>query len=106
MAESTVLENFTNGELNKSCRYFKMKKIKNLRAKTAEKLIRGLIDPNAVRQTDGSTTFSNFEVFIDVHVKEIFSSKEGKFNLKWVHTAISNLKSSLRKYKMVQGKKL
>lgn len=106
MAESTVLEDYTNGELTKSCRYFKMKKIDNLKAKTAEKLIKNLIDPQAVLQTDESTTFSNFEDFIDVHVKEISSTKEGKFNLKWAHTAISNLKSSLTKHKMVSEKKL
>ncbi len=35
MAESTVLEDLETGKSNKSCRYFKMKKIKNLEAKTA-----------------------------------------------------------------------
>lgn len=36
MAESTVLEDFKTGELTKSCRYFKMKKIENLKATTVE----------------------------------------------------------------------
>jgi len=42
MAESTVLEDFKKKKLTKSCRYFKMKKIDDLKAKTAEKLIKGL----------------------------------------------------------------
>ncbi|GAB2625744.1 hypothetical protein GCM10026987_23960 [Belliella aquatica] len=75
MAESTVLEDFTNGELKKSCRYFKMKKIDSLKAIAAKKQIKSPIDPNAVLQTDESTIFSNFEDFIDLHVKEISSSK-------------------------------
>lgn len=106
MAESTILEDLKTGKLAKSCRYFKMKKIDNLKAKTADKLIKDLIDRDAVAQTDDSTTYSNFEDFIDVHVKEISNSKEGKFNLKWAHTAISNLKSDLRKYRMVSERKL
>lgn len=104
MAESTVLEDITKGKLTKSCRYFKMKKIDNLKAKTAEKLIKGLIDKAAVVQTDESTTYADFTDFIDVHVKEISTTEEGRFNLKWAHTAISNLKSDLRKYRMVSEK--
>lgn len=83
-----------------------MNNIDNLKAKTAEKLIKDLIDSKAILQTDESTTFSNFKDFLDVHVKAISSSKKSKFNLKWAHTAISNLKSSLTKYKMVSEKKL
>ena len=48
MAESTVLENPVSGTLNKSCSYFKMKKIKNLDAKTAQALIKAYIDSNAI----------------------------------------------------------
>jgi hypothetical protein len=106
MAESTILEDFETGELSKSCKYFKMKKIDNLKAKTAEKLIKDLIDKNAVIQTDDSTTYSKFEDFIDVHVKEISNSKEGKFNLNWIHKAISNLKTDLAKYRMISERKL
>ncbi len=106
MAESTVLEDFKTGELSKSCRYFKMKKIESLKAATAEKLIRDLLDKDIVLQTDESTTYSKFEDFIDVHVKEISGTKEGKFNLNWAHTAISNFKSDLRKYRMVSEGKL
>jgi len=106
MAESTVLEHFKIGELTKSCRYFKMKKIENLKATTAEKLIRNLLDKDIVLQTDESMTYSKVEDFIDVHVKEISGTKEGKFNLKWAHTAISNFKSDLRKYRMVSEGKL
>jgi hypothetical protein len=36
MAESIVLEDPDSGELEKSCRYFKMKKIKNFEAKTTQ----------------------------------------------------------------------
>ena len=63
MAESTVLEDFETGKLTKSCRYFKMEKIENLKTKTADKLIRNLINKDAVLQTDESTTFSKFEDF-------------------------------------------
>jgi len=83
-----------------------MKKIENLKATTAEKLIRNLLDKDIVLQTDESSTYSKFEDFIDVHVKEISGTKEGKFNLKWAHTAISNFKSDLRKYRMVSEGKL
>jgi hypothetical protein len=106
MAESTVLEDFKTKELTKSCRYFKMKKIEDLKAKTAEKLIKDFINKDAVLQTDDSTTYAKFEDFVNVHVTELSSTKEGKFNLKWAHTAISNLKSDLRKYRMISERKL
>lgn len=94
----TVLEDFKKAKLTKSCVYFKMKKIDNLKAKTADKLIKDLIDKDAVLQTDDSTPYANFEVIIDVHITGSGNSK-GKFNLKWAHKAISNLKSDLRKYR-------
>jgi len=106
MAESTVREDFKTGGLTKNCSYFKMKKIENLKATTAEKLIINLLDKDIVLQTDESTTYSKFEDFIDVHVKEISGTKESKFNLKWAHMAISNFKSDLRKYRMVSEGKL
>lgn len=62
MDESTVLEDFKKGEFNKSCRYFKMKKIDNLKAKTEDKLVKDLIDKEAMLQTDDSTTFANLEM--------------------------------------------
>lgn len=104
MAESTILEDFKTGGLTKSCKYFKMKKIDNLKAKTAEKLVKDLIDNSAVLQTDESTTYANFEDFIDVHVSDVSSTGEGKFNLRWAHIAISNLKDNLRKFKMISEK--
>ncbi|PZX50436.1 ISXO2 transposase-like protein, partial [Algoriphagus ratkowskyi] len=88
-------------KLNKSCRYFKMKKIKNLEAKTAQTLIKEYIDSNSVLQTDKSTTFSDLSDCIDVHVREISGTDEGKFNLRWVHIAISNLKKHLQTYHMI-----
>ena len=101
MAESTVMEDPESGKLNKSCRYFKMKKIKNLEAKTAQALIKEYIDSDSVLQTDKSTTFSDLSDCIDVHVREISGTKEGNFNLKWVHIAISNLKKHLQTYHMI-----
>jgi hypothetical protein len=101
MAESTILEDTDSGKLNKSCRYFKMKKIKNLEAKTAQALIKEFIDKNTVLQTDKSTTFSDLSDCIDVHVREISGTNEGNFNLKWVHIAISNLKKHLQTYHMI-----
>ncbi len=83
-----------------------MKKINDLKAKTAEILIKGFINKEVVLQTDDSTTFANFEDFVDVHVHEIPSTSEGKFNLKWAHIAISNLKSFLRTIHMVSEWKL
>ncbi len=59
-----------------------MKKIENLKAKTAEKLIRNLLDKDIVLQTDERTSYSKFEDFIEVHVNGISGTKEGKFNLK------------------------
>jgi ribosomal protein L37E len=101
MAESTVLEDPVSGKFDKSCRYFKMKKIKNLEAKTAQALIKEYIDSNSVLQTDKSTTFSDLSDCIDVHVRENSGTKEGNFNLKWVHIAISNLKKHLQTYHMI-----
>ncbi len=101
MAESTPLEDPESGKVDKICRYFKMKKIKNLEAKTAQQLIKDYIDPSAVLQTDKSTTFSDLSDCINVHVREISGTKEGNFNLKWVHIAISNLKKHLQTYHMV-----
>ncbi len=96
MAESTVLEDPESGGLNKSCRYFKMKKIKNLEAKTAESLIKTYINSDYVLQTDESTTFSDLNDCIDVHIRKIFKTKEGNFNLKWVHIDLCNLKKHLQ----------
>ena len=101
MAESTVLEDPESGKLDKSCRYFKMKKIKNLEARTAQTLIKEYIDSNSVLQTDKSTTFSDLSDCIDVHVREISGTDKGKFNLRWVHIAISNLKKHLQTYHMI-----
>ena len=101
MAESTILEDLDSGEVGKSCRYFKMKKIKNLEAKTAQALIKEYIDKDSVLQTDKSTTFSDLSDCVDVHVKEISSTEEGKFNLKWAHISISNLKRHLQTYHMI-----
>jgi hypothetical protein len=86
------LEDPESGKLNKSCRYFKMKKIKNLEAKTAQAFIKEYIDSNSMLQTDKSTILSDLSDFIDVNVREISGTKEGYFNLKWVHIAISNFK--------------
>lgn len=101
LAESTPLEDPESGKADKSCRYFKMKKIKNLEAKTAQHLIKDYIDSNAVLQTDKSTTFSNLSDCIEVHIREISGTNEGNFNLKWVHIAISNLKKHLQTYHMI-----
>ncbi len=101
MAESTVLEDPELGKSDKSCRYFKMKKIKNLEAKTAQALIKEYIDSNSVLQTDKSTTFSDLSDCIDVHIREVSGTQEGNFNLKWVHIAISNLKKHLQTYHMI-----
>jgi hypothetical protein len=67
MAESTVLEDPELGKFHKSCRYFKMKKITNLDAKTAQALIKEYIDSNSVLQTDKSSNFSDLSDCIDVH---------------------------------------
>jgi hypothetical protein len=40
MDESTIFENIDAGMLSKSCRYLKMKKIKDLELKTAQALIK------------------------------------------------------------------
>ncbi len=57
VVESTILKDPESGKLDKSCKYFKMKKIKNLKAKTAKALIKEYIDSNSVLQTDKTTTF-------------------------------------------------
>ncbi len=106
MAESAVLEDPMSGKFAKSCRNFKMKKIKNLEAKTAQALIKEYIDSNAVLQTDKSTTFSDLSDCIDVHVREISGTKDGNFNLKWVHIAISNLKKHPQTYHMISERKM
>jgi hypothetical protein len=101
MAESTVLEDPESGKFDKSCKYFKMKKIKELEAKIAQTLFKEYIDSNSVLQTDKSTTFSDLSDCIDVHVRETSGTKEGNFNLKWVHFVISNLKNHLQTYHMI-----
>lgn len=56
---------------------------------------------NLEAKTDKSTTFSDLGDCIDVHVREISGTEEGKFNLKWVHIAIRNLKKHLQTYHMI-----
>jgi Zn ribbon nucleic-acid-binding protein len=102
MAESTILEDYLTGEKDKSCRYFKMVKIGNLKAKTAEKVVKDLIDKNAVLQTDESTTFVDLADCIDTHVSEISSSIKGKFNLRWVHIAINNFHSITPTFRILE----
>lgn len=106
MAESTILEDYISDEKGKSCRYFKMVKVANLKARTAEKLVKEFIDKEAVLQTDKSTTFVNLIDCVDTHVSEISSTKKGQFNLRWVHIAISNLRRDLQKYHMISERML
>lgn len=68
-----------------------MKKIKNLEGKMAHHLFKDYIELNAVLQTVKSTTFSDLSDCIDVHVREISRTKEGNFNLKWIHIDLRNL---------------
>lgn len=86
MAESTILEDPTSGKVDKSCRYFKMKKIKNLEARTAQSIIKEYVDRNPVLQTDKSTNHSELSDCIEVHVRKISGTEKGHFNLKWVHS--------------------
>ena len=60
---------------------------------------------HAVLQTDDSTTYSKLGDLVAVNGTELSSTEEGKFNLKWAHTAISNLKSELGKYRMISERK-
>lgn len=39
-------------------------------------------------------------------MSQVSATQKGKFNLKWPHASISNLKSDLRKYRMVSEIKL
>lgn len=52
--------------------------MENLKAKTAEKLIKVLIDKDAVVQTEKSTTYADFA---GVHVKEYHPLKEERKRL-------------------------
>jgi hypothetical protein len=72
-----------------------------LEAKTSQVLIKEYIDSNSLLQTDKSTTFSDMSDCIGFHFGEISGTKEGNFNLKWLHIAISNLKKHLQTYHMI-----
>ena len=72
-----------------------------MEAKTAQASIKECIDKDSVLQTDKSTTFSDLIDCIDVYIKEMSKTKEGKFNLKWAHIAISNLKKHLQTHHMI-----
>lgn len=67
-----------------------------MEAKTAKTLIKEYIESNLVFQADKSTTFFYLSECIDVHIREISGTDKGKFNLRWVHIAISNLKKHLQ----------
>jgi len=83
-----------------------MKKIENLRTKTAESSPETSFTNDAALQNYESTTCSKFEDFIDVHVEELSGTKERRFNLKGGHTALSKLKSLLRKLRIDLEEKL
>lgn len=104
MADLTVLKDANSGKLEKICRYFMMKKIKNLEAKTAQVLIKDFFDKDTVLKTDKSATFSDLGDCINVQVREISGTKVGNFTLKWAHIVISNLKKHLQTYHMKSEK--
>lgn len=102
MAESTGLEDYITCEKDKSCRYFKMVKITNLKAKTAEKLVKELIDKDAVLQTDESTTFVNIADCIDTQVSyNLPPKRESSTSDRYTF-----LKRDLQKYHIVSERML
>jgi hypothetical protein len=107
MAESTPLEDITNGRKTNHCRYFKMKVLKSYLKQEINQVIEENIAEKTIVFSDKSTNYFDISKFVEVHVTEKSSKQTTTKTLPWVHIAISNAKRTLLGiYHKIKGKYL
>ena len=107
MAESVPIESIKTGEIQKHCRYFKMKVLPSHKSDSVNKSIKGNILEKSIVFSDKSTSYVNISDFVEVHVTEKSNRETTISTLKWVHIAISNAKRTLLGiYHKIKGKYL
>jgi transposase-like protein len=107
LAESTVLEDLDTGKTDRHCRYFKAKVLQDHKAEGTDETLVGSIDgEEAIVFSDKSTSYLNFEDYVDIHITERSSERTTKGTLKWVHIAIGNAKRGLQKFHKIKRKYL
>ena len=80
---------------NKACKYFKMKVIKDLEAKTVEKELLNSINNKSSISTDGSNIYLNIIAEFKDHKRYVLPPKESSKVLPWVNIAIANAKRKI-----------
>jgi hypothetical protein len=107
MAESTPLENIRSGKTSSHCRFFKMKVLKSHKSKEVESLIKDSLDPKTIVFSDKSSSYFNFEDYVEAHITAKSNKETTTEILKWVHIAISNAKRNfLGVYHKINGEYL
>lgn len=107
MAESTPLEDIETGQETKSCRFFKMKVLKDHTKETINQIIKESIDEMSIVFSDKSKSYVDIEDLIEIHVQEKSTKETTNTTLKWVHIAIANAKRTLLGiYHKIKGKYL
>jgi len=93
MAESTVLEDIETGKVERQCRYFKAKVLKDHKMGGTDQTLQEAIDnEGSIVFTDNSTSYVNIADYVELHISEKSNEQTTKETLKWVHIAISNAK--------------
>ena len=96
MAESTPVE----GELSRKGKprkvnHIKMFVIEDLKAATIDKHVKKIISKESIRDSDHSTSYTNFKELVREHRPKVIPKNEIEKALPWVHIAISNAKRML-----------
>ena len=93
MAESTILEDMGTGKVDRQCRYFKAKVLKDHKADGVnDTLKRTIDDEHTIVFTDKSTSYVDIADYVELHITEKSREQTTKETLKWIHIAISNAK--------------
>jgi len=95
MAESRAVSNPKRGKKKFKCGYFKLMKVKSLKAESIETETENGVEEKAELRTDNAKAHRNLHKLVKKHTAESLPGKEGSKVLPWVHTAISNAKASL-----------
>ena len=104
MAESVPLENLETGKISKQCRFFKMKVLKSHQSSDSYNALKNSIDEKSILFSDKSTSYINFEDYVEAHIVEKSNRATTTQTLKWVHIAISNAKRNfLGVYHKIKG---
>jgi len=107
MAESDFLEDVETGQIDKSCRYFKMKVLDSHKTESINKTVNENIQNRSFVLSDKAKSYLQISRYVQAHIMEKSSKETTNKSLKWVHIAISNAKRNLLGvYHKIKGKYL